>query len=110
MHEWRIELTGFLFLDADVDLDPGATQHPDSPSGEGIRIERRDHDTVDTRRDHCGSAWRPLSLMRAGLECHVERRAARSFACRAKRDGLGVLRAITRMEPLAHDLAIADDD
>ena len=78
---------------ADADLDHDARfGHPPMAGARDLRIgidQRGDHPR-DAGRDDGVGAGRRLAVMRAGLERHVERRAARGGAGAAQRLGLGM--------------------
>ncbi len=93
-----------------LDVDPGRAQLLDPSRRDGIRIERADHDARDTGGDHGVRARRRPPVVRARLERHVERRAARAIARLCECPRLGVLDGRELVPALADDLIAVDDD
>ena len=91
-------------------VDPGRAQLLEPAGRNRIRIEGTHHDTRDAGVDHgIGARWR-ASLMRARLERHIQRCAARAIAGLRERPGLGVVDGLVFVPTLADDVAVLDDD
>ena len=77
---------------ADFDVDPGSAQPCVTlPRRSGIGIFDRADDACDASFDKPRRAGRaPDALVRARLQRHVKRRAARALACLVERDALAV--------------------
>ena len=82
---------------------PAAPQQLDPSARLGVRVARPDHDPRHPLGDHALGAGRRRALVRARLERHVERRAARRRPGRVERDDLRMAAA-----RLGH--ALGDDD
>ena len=94
-----------------LDLDPGGADSVEAaPVDERVRIAGADDDARHSRRDDGVGAGRRPPVMRARLERHVERRAARSVARLLERDRLGVADSVVLVPALPHDLAVSHDD
>src|SRR6185369_7105606 len=89
----------------DLDVDPGRPQPLETAPGDPrIGIAVAGHDLGDPRRDHRVSARRRAAVVRAGLQGHIERRAARPLSGVAERLDLGMRTADLAMPAAADDL------
>ena len=80
------------------------------PADLGIGVLHRGDDARDARRDDGVGAGRRPAEMRAGLERHIERRAARRLARLAERDDLGVRPAARRRDAAPDDDAVLHEN
>ena len=104
---------GRLLAGGEADLDPAVAEDP-GPAAGGLLggIVRGDHHPRDARLEDRIDAGRLAALVGAGLERHVHRRPVRIAAALGEvgeRRPLRVQAAERRMEPLAKNLAVADD-
>ena len=87
------------------DLDSRGAQNCDAaPAHRRIRIDASDHHPPHSRLHQRARTWRRASLMRAWLERHVSRRAARLRTRAGERHGLGMWTAAGGGRSLADDL------
>ena len=87
----RLVLPARLVAVEQLDVDAGSAQLLEPTRCNRIRIERADDDARDARVDHSVDArWR-AAMMRARLERHVQRRAARTFTRLRERAHLRVV-------------------
>ncbi len=85
------ERSTLLFEHADVDPQSGAAQPRDATTAHPwIRIERADDDAGHARGDNRVHAGRSTPEVAAGLERHVERRAAGASSRLPEREDLGM--------------------
>ena len=89
---------------------PGATQPLGAAARDAARIAHRDDDARDPAAMIASAHGGVLPIVRARLERHVERRAARAIAGRAQRVDFGVRVAVARVKSFADDLAVGNDD
>ena len=75
-----------------------------------VRVELARDDARDARLEQRIDAWRSRSVVSAGLQRHVHRRAACTLACIGEGGDLGVRRALAFVPALTHDLALTHDD
>ena len=91
--------------ESDIDLDSGGAQFGVAlPRDLGIGIDQRGHHARQAGCDHRVGAGRRFAVMRARLQRHIQRRAARGLAGPPDRLDFG-MRPPTRLGPAA-----ADDD
>ena len=103
-----VQAAAFVFEHATYDLDSRGAQNGDAaPAHRRIRIDASDHHPPHSRLHQRARTWRRASLMRAWLERHVSRRAARLRTRAGERHGLGMWTAAGGGRSLADDLSTA---
>ena len=96
---------------SDGDRDPRRPQpRVPLPGHFRVRVLHRRDDPRDAGRDDRLGAGRRLADMRAGLERHVEGRAARRLARLGDRDRLGMRPPARRGDAAADDYAVLDQN
>ena len=90
-HEAQVELDRLAIEHAPLHLDSALAQPAEAlTSGARVGIDVGGDHARDAGGEHRVDARRRAAMMRARLECHVQRAASRLLPCLAQRDRLGV--------------------
>ena len=89
---------------------PGLAQPLEPAAGLRVRVERAGDDARDSRLERPRRRTAASAVVRARLERHVERRAARALAGRLERDDLGVAARPRSCQPSPTTSPSGDDD
>ena len=91
-------------------VDSGGAQHREARAGDAaVGVLERADDARNSRRDDRLGAGRRRAVMRAGLQRHIERRAARRLARLVDGEAFGVRAPARRGDAAPDDDAIAHD-